>query len=65
MASNGSLMVLNKTDFDKLLKSPIIKSISMAKLQFEMDEGDSGSINKRALFDLQARSCAFAFNPCA
>jgi hypothetical protein len=57
-------MVLNKTDFDRLLKSPVIKSISMAELQFEMDEGDSGSINKRALFDLQARSCAFAFNPC-
>jgi rhodanese-related sulfurtransferase len=44
MASNGSLMVLDKVDFDELLKKPIIKSISMEELLIQMDEGDSGTV---------------------
>jgi CRP-like cAMP-binding protein len=44
MASNGSLMVLDKIDFDKLLKRPVIKSISMAELQLKIDEGVSGTV---------------------
>jgi CRP-like cAMP-binding protein len=44
MASNGSLMVLDKVDFDELLKRPIIKSISMEELHIQMDEGDSGTV---------------------
>jgi CRP-like cAMP-binding protein len=44
MASNGSLMVLDKVDFDELLKKPIIKSISMEELHIQMDEGDSGTV---------------------
>lgn len=44
MASNGSLMVLDKVDFDELLKKPIIKTISMAELHTQMDEGDSGTV---------------------
>jgi CRP-like cAMP-binding protein len=44
MASNGSLMILNKVDFDELLKKPIIKSISMEELHTQMDEGDSGTV---------------------
>ncbi|MBL4798001.1 MAG: cyclic nucleotide-binding domain-containing protein [Oleispira sp.] len=44
MASNGSLMVLGKQDFDELLKKPIIKSITMEELHIQMDEGDSGTV---------------------
>ncbi|CCK75466.1 MAG: cyclic nucleotide-binding domain-containing protein [Oleispira antarctica] len=44
MASNGTLMVLDKVDFDELLKKPIIKSISMEELHIQMDEGDSGTV---------------------
>jgi len=44
MASNGSLMLLGKQDFDELLKKPIIKSISMEELHIQMDEGDSGTV---------------------
>ncbi len=44
MASNGSLMVLDKVDFDELLKKPIIKSITMEELKIQMDEGDSGTV---------------------
>jgi CRP-like cAMP-binding protein len=44
MASNGSLMVLDKVDFDELLKRPVIKSISMEELYIQMDEGDSGTV---------------------
>jgi CRP-like cAMP-binding protein len=44
MASNGSLMVLDKVDFDELLKKPIIKSISLEELHIQMDEGDSGTV---------------------
>ncbi len=44
MASNGSLMILGKQDFDELLKKPIIKTISMEELHIQMDEGDSGTI---------------------
>lgn len=44
MASNGSLMVLEKQDFDELLKKPIIKSISIEELHIQMDEGDSGTV---------------------
>jgi rhodanese-related sulfurtransferase len=44
MASNGSLMVLDKVDFDELLKTPIIKSISLEELHIQMDEGDSGTV---------------------
>ncbi len=44
MASNGSLMVLDKIDFDELLKKPIIKSITMEELHIQMDEGDSGTV---------------------
>jgi rhodanese-related sulfurtransferase len=44
MASNGSLMVLGKIDFDELLKKPIIKSISIEELHTQMDEGDSGTV---------------------
>jgi CRP-like cAMP-binding protein len=44
MASNGSLMVLDKVDFDELLKKPTIKSISMEELHIQMDEGDSGTV---------------------
>lgn len=44
MASNGSLMVLDKVDFDELLKNPIIKSITLEELHIQMDEGDSGTV---------------------
>ncbi len=44
MASNGSLMVLDKVDFDELLKKPIIKSITLEELHIQMDEGDSGTV---------------------
>ncbi|MEH6448647.1 MAG: cyclic nucleotide-binding domain-containing protein [Oleispira sp.] len=44
MASNGSLMVLDKVDFDELLKKPIIKSISLEEMHIQMDEGDSGTV---------------------
>lgn len=44
MASNGSLMVLGKQDFDELLKKPIIKSITMEELHIQMEEGDSGTV---------------------
>lgn len=44
MASNGSLMVLGKDDFDELLKTPTIKSITMDELHTQMDEGDSGTV---------------------
>lgn len=44
MASNGSLMVLGKEDFDELLKKPIIKSITIEELHIQMDEGDSGTV---------------------
>lgn len=44
MASNGSLMVLEKSDFDELLKKPIIKSITIEELHIQMDEGDSGTV---------------------
>lgn len=44
MASNGSLMVLGKQDFDELLKKPIIKSITLEELYIQMDEGDSGTV---------------------
>ena len=44
MASNGSLMVLEKADFDELLRKPIIKSISMEELHIQMEEGDSGTV---------------------
>lgn len=44
MASNGSLMVLDKEDFDGLLKKPIIKSITVDELQVQMDEGDAGTV---------------------
>lgn len=44
MASNGSLMVLDKVGFDELLKKPIIKSITLEELHIQMDEGDSGTV---------------------
>jgi rhodanese-related sulfurtransferase len=44
MASNGSLMVLDKVDFDELLKKPIIKTISLEEMHIQMDEGDSGTV---------------------
>lgn len=44
MASNGSLMVLDKMGFDELLKKPIIKSITLEELHIQMDEGDSGTV---------------------
>lgn len=44
MASNGSLMVLEKEDFDGLLKKPIIKSITLDELHTQMDEGDTGTV---------------------
>jgi CRP-like cAMP-binding protein len=44
MASNGSLMVLDKVEFDELLKNPIIKSITLEELHIQMDEGDSGTV---------------------
>ncbi len=44
MASNGSLMVLGKEDFDKLLKKPIIKSLTLDELYIQMDEGDAGTV---------------------
>lgn len=44
MASNGSLMVLDKEDFDGLLKKPIIKSITLEEMYTQMDEGDAGTV---------------------
>lgn len=44
MASNGSLMVLDKVDFDEFLKKTIIKFISVEVLHTQMDEGDSGTV---------------------
>lgn len=44
MASNGSLMVMDKEDFDGLLKKPIIKSITLDEMYTQMDEGDSGTV---------------------
>lgn len=58
MASSGSLMVLDKVDFDELLKKPIIKSISMEQLHIQMDEGDSGTV----LIDVR-RPQEFRHNP--
>ena len=44
MASNGSLMLLGKEDFDELLKKPTIRSITINQLQTHMEEGDSGTV---------------------
>lgn len=44
MASDGALMALGKDDFDELLKTPVIKRISLDELHLQMEEGESGTV---------------------
>lgn len=44
MASNGTLMVLGKQDFNELLKEPVIKRISLEELHIQKEEGDKGTV---------------------
>jgi len=44
MASNGTLMVLGKQDFNELLKEPVIKKITMEELHIQKEEGDIGTV---------------------
>lgn len=44
MSSDGILMVLNKDDFDNLLKKPVIEYITESELASYIDEADTGTV---------------------
>lgn len=44
MSSDGTLMVLNKTSFDELLKTPVLSHISETELAVLVADGDTGTV---------------------